>query len=153
MRPQESIEKALSFVRARLYGQKIEVNVTLARDVPTLIADPVQIEQVLVNLFLNAIDAMPHGGTLTVRAARAANFAGEGVHFTITDTGAGIAEESLRRIFQPFFTEKKRTGLGLGLPICRRIVQNHGGTIAVASEVAKGTTFTIDLPINRPASV
>jgi signal transduction histidine kinase len=149
MRPRESIDKALSFVRARLYGQKIDVNVEVPPDVPTLIADPVQIEQVLVNLFLNAIDAMPQGGTLSVRAAHTEGPAGERVQFTITDTGDGIAEESLRRIFQPFFTEKKRTGMGLGLPICKRIVQNHGGTIAVASEVAKGTTFTICLPLRR----
>ena len=150
MRPGESIEKALSFVRPKLYGQNIQANVAIDPDVPSLMADPVQIEQVLVNLFLNAIDAMPDGGVLTVRVASVPRSGRGAVTISVTDIGAGIAQESLTRIFQPFFTEKKRTGLGLGLPISQRIVQNHGGSIDVVSEVGKGTTFTIQLPLNLP---
>ena len=112
-----------------------------------LSADPVQIEQVLVNLFLNAIDAMSSGGALTVRAGRAHANGQDVIRIAVSDTGIGIAEQSLPRIFQPFFTEKKRTGLGLGLSICRRIVENHGGAIDVTSDLGKGTTFTLSLPV------
>ena len=94
MRLADSVEKALSFVRPRLYGQKIDISVAVA-DVPVLSADPVQIEQVLVNLFLNAIDAMSSGGALTVRAGRAHANGQDVIRIAVSDTGIGIAEQSL----------------------------------------------------------
>jgi two-component system, NtrC family, sensor kinase len=85
---------------------------------------------------------MPKGGRLTLGAAADSN--GE-ITITVADTGIGIEADTLPRIFQPFFTSKKRRGLGLGLPICDRIVKSHGGKIEVASEPGRGTTFKIHL--------
>jgi len=102
----------------------------------------------LLNLSLNAVDAMPKGGILTIGARRDSQ---NGLAITVADTGMGIEPDVLPRIFQPFFTSKKRRGLGLGLPICDRIVKAHGGRIEVESVSSKGTTFTIRLPINASA--
>ena len=151
IRPDELIDKALRFVSPRLHRQNIEVNVAIDTDGAKFIADPLQMGQVLVNLYLNAIDAMPDGGILSVRVARATIDGRDTIQLSVSDTGTGIARESLARIFQPFFTEKKRTGLGLGLPLCQRIVRNHNGVIDVASEVGQGTTLTIRLPVNGSA--
>jgi signal transduction histidine kinase len=85
---------------------------------------------------------MPNGGKLTITSEK---YNGE-VKFVFTDTGVGISEENLNRLFEPLFTTKAR-GMGLGLSICKRIVEAHGGTITVESEPNKGTTFTITLPI------
>lgn len=148
--PGELIDKALSFVSPRLHRQGIQVSVVVDAGVAKLVADPVQMGQVLVNLYLNALDAMPDGGALTVRVARSPADGQATIQISVADTGSGIAQESLGRIFHPFFTEKKRTGLGLGLPLCQRIVENHGGTIDVASELNRGTTFTIRLPEGGP---
>ena len=115
-------------------------------DLPRIQADSQQLEQVLVNLYLNAIDAMPEGGKLTVEAKIAQSDGMAPVTVIIVDTGFGIAETDLPKIFQPFFTAKKRRGMGLGLPICQRIVNNHGGRIEVNSESGIGTTFKIYLP-------
>jgi signal transduction histidine kinase len=112
-------------------------------------ADPQQLQQILLNLSLNAVDAMPNGGTLTIGAAAAR---GQAVTITVADTGIGIDADVLPRIFQPFFTSKKRRGLGLGLPICDRIVKSHGGKIEVESRPGEGTTFTIQLPVIPPAA-
>jgi signal transduction histidine kinase len=121
---------------------------------PDLPADSQQLEQVLVNLFLNAIDAMPEGGKLIVEAniAQLDGTAPMAV-ITVADTGFGIAETDLAKIFQPFFTAKKRRGIGLGLPICQRIVKNHGGKIAVESQPGKETVFKIHLPLDRSAMI
>jgi signal transduction histidine kinase len=112
-------------------------------------ADPQQLQQVLLNLSLNAVDAMPNGGTLSIGASLDT---AEGIVVTVADTGSGIDPEVLPRIFQPFFTSKKRRGLGLGLPICDRIVKAHGGRITVESRPGHGTTFKIYLPLVPPAA-
>ena len=144
------IEKTLQLVENRFYKQKVTVEKTLEPDLPRIEADASQLEQVLVNLYLNAIDAMPEGGKLTVNAgiARSEGFAPMAV-ITVADTGFGITETDLAKIFQPFFTAKKRRGMGLGLPICERIIKNHGGKIEVESKPGKGTTFNIYLPLQR----
>jgi signal transduction histidine kinase len=112
--------------------------------------DPVQLEQVLLNLLINARQAMlGKGGSLTVKASRSDD--GE-VRIQVIDTGAGIPEKLLPKIFQPFFTTKgtarpgESKGTGLGLAICKEIVEHHKGHIEVQSELGKGTTFTIILP-------
>ncbi|MEO6434537.1 MAG: ATP-binding protein [Tepidisphaeraceae bacterium] len=112
--------------------------------------DEVQLEQVLLNLLINARQAMlGKGGSLTIKAS---SDAGGDVKIQVIDTGPGIPAQLLPKIFQPFFTTKSATrkgetqGTGLGLAICRDIIQSHGGRIEVASEVGRGTTFTIVLP-------
>jgi two-component system, NtrC family, sensor histidine kinase HydH len=110
----------------------------------TLIADASQLQQVLVNLSLNALDAMPSGGALSV----AVRTMGKLVVVEVSDTGPGIPRAIMARLFQPFLTTKE-TGLGLGLVISRRIVEDHGGTIEVANRPGGGTQFTIRLPVGE----
>ncbi len=104
--------------------------------------------QVFGNLGKNAVDAMPRGGTLTVRARLASGR----VLIDVTDTGTGIPEEIRERVFEPFFTTKEvGKGTGLGLSICQRIVERLGGALTIESDVGRGTTVSVDLPSNRPA--
>lgn len=118
-------------------------------------ADPTQLQQALLNLCINARDAMPDGGTIRIEVEHLAETgdaaAGGGraaVRLTVTDTGAGIPPELRQRVFEPFFTTKSRDdNTGLGLAITHGIVARHGGTIGVASAPGEGTTFTIDLPL------
>jgi PAS domain S-box-containing protein len=146
----DAIEKTLQLVENRLYKQKVAMEKKLDPDLPRIQADSQQLEQVMVNLYLNAIDAMPEGGKLIVEAkiAQSDGMAPVAV-ITVADTGFGIAETDLPKIFQPFFTAKKRRGMGLGLPICQRIVTNHGGRIEVDSEPGKGAIFKIHLPAEQ----
>ena len=143
------VEKTLGLVANHLYKQKIEAITQLEEDLPKIYADPQELEQVLVNLYFNAIDAMPDGGALTVGAKLSLGAPGvpQEVAITVSDTGFGIAPEDLPKIFQPFFTARKKSGLGLGLPICDRIIKNHGGRIKVESHPEQGTTFEIYLPV------
>jgi len=141
------VEKTLDLVTNHLYKQKIEAITQLEEELPKIYADPQELEQVLVNLYFNAIDAMPQGGVLTVGARQSSFGAPQEVVITVSDTGFGIAPEDLPKIFQPFFTAKKKSGLGLGLPICDRIIKNHGGRIKVESHPEQGTTFEIYLPV------
>ena len=145
-----AIDKTINMVTNRLYKQKIETSIVIDKNLPLISADPQQLEQVLVNLLLNAIDAMPNGGNLTVEAMlQAHNQKGPGLAIAVTDNGNGIDEADLAKIFQPFFSAKKGKGIGLGLSICDRIIQNHGGTIAVESQPGKGTSFKIHLPLEQ----
>ena len=143
----DAIEKTLQLVENRLYKQKVTVEKRLDPDLPRIQADSQQLEQVLVNLYLNAIDAMPEGGKLVVEAKTTrSDSRGPIAVITVADTGFGIEKTDLPKVFQPFFTAKKRRGMGLGLPICQRIVKNHNGRIEVESEPGKGTLFNIYLP-------
>jgi PAS domain S-box-containing protein len=144
-------EKSLHLMTNRLYKQRIQGAVEVEPGLPDILADEQQLEQVLVNLCLNAIDVMPEGGTLTVKAKiqPAAPGSGEEAVISVSDTGFGIAAEDLKKIFLPFFSAKKKTGLGLGLPICERIIKNHGGRITVESRPHQGTTFRIYLPLEQ----
>jgi PAS domain S-box-containing protein len=145
----EIIERTMSLVQPHAAKSKVETAIGIAGPLPRMHADPQQLQQILLNLSLNAVDAMPHGGTLTVAAAVDAD---ESMIITVADTGIGIDADVLPKIFQPFFTSKKRRGLGLGLPICDRIVKSHGGTIYVESHPGQGTTFKIYLPLMPPAA-
>ncbi|TMA08679.1 MAG: PAS domain S-box protein [Deltaproteobacteria bacterium] len=147
------VEKTINLLANHLYKQKIEAISEIENNLPSISADPQQMEQVLVNLCLNAIDAMPEGGKLTVaaKAEPPTDGGSSTVAITVADTGFGIEERDLPKIFQPFFTAKKKRGLGLGLPICDRIIKNHGGRIKVESQPGKGTTFKVHLPLDgRP---
>jgi PAS domain S-box-containing protein len=144
------IGKTLKLVENRCYKQKIEFQTEIAVDLPEIYADAQQLEQVLVNLYLNAIDAMPGGGKLTVAAKLEDSGATKpAVVITVADTGFGIAADDLPKVFKPFYTANKRRGLGLGLPICERIINNHGGRIHVQSQRGEGTTFQISLPLEH----
>ena len=121
----------------------VQIQVVAAPDLPPLKADPGHLTQVLLNLMLNGLQAMPHGGTLTLEAKTTSkNFL-----IAVTDTGTGIAPENLSRIFEPYFTTKAQ-GSGLGLAISRRIIEAHGGTITVSNQASGGCRFQIILPRN-----
>jgi PAS domain S-box-containing protein len=142
------IDKTLEMISTRLYKQNVEAIKTIAPQLPRINADPQQLQQVLVNLCLNAVDAMPEGGKLTVAAMQDSS---EQMILAVADTGFGIDADTLPKIFQPFFTAKKWRGMGLGLPICERIIKSHGGRIDVVSQPGHGTTFTLHLPLNQNA--
>jgi two-component system, NtrC family, sensor kinase len=108
-----------------------------------------ELQQVLVNLIVNAIHAMPGGGRLTLRTFDRDEDGRLGVVIEVADTGAGMAPEVLEKIFDAFFTTKRREGTGLGLSISQMLVARHGGRISVESELEKGTTFTVWLPEAR----
>ncbi len=142
------IAKTLQMIDTRLYKQKVAVTKAIAPDLPQIHVDSQQLEQVLVNLYLNALDAMLGGGNLMVAAALKAGNPEPMIMMTIADTGMGIEPNDLQKIFQPFFTARKKAGLGLGLSISDRIIKNHGGRIEVESQLNQGTIFRILLPIN-----
>lgn len=140
----DSIRRLLQLVKPQLTGQGIEVITDLGLDVPPTVFDAQQVEHMLRNVVLNAIQAMPDGGTLVVRTRYVATPLPM-VEIAISDTGKGIAAEDIARLFAPFFTTKTK-GVGLGLTIVEKIVQNHGGSIGVESQPGAGSTFTIRLP-------
>jgi two-component system NtrC family sensor kinase len=122
----------------------VEVVWEAGGDVPAIAAVPDRVQQVLLNLTLNAVDAMPGGGRLHIRTAPTGD--PPGVEITFADTGSGIPPEQLDHLFEAF-ASSKQGGLGLGLYVSRNIVHEHGGRIEVESEVGSGTTFTIWLPV------
>jgi PAS domain S-box-containing protein len=130
----------------RMLGEDIEFVPKLAPDLKAVRADPGQIEQVILNLVVNARDAMPRGGRLVLETCNASEPPRESVSLCITDTGTGMDGPVLSRMFEPFFTTKEH-GTGLGLATSYGIVKENGGEIRVDSVVGKGTTFCIDLPV------
>jgi PAS domain S-box-containing protein len=140
----EVIRKTLDMISSRLLKQKVEAMTQTSADLPPIHADPQQLQQLLLNLCLNAIDAMPKGGNLRITAQMEPP---RQLAITVADTGFGIEAETLQKIFQPFFTVKKRKGLGLGLAVCERIVNAHGGTIEARSTLGHGAIFKILLPV------
>lgn len=146
----------MSKMLRRLIGEHIELNLVSSSSVCSIRADPGQIEQVVMNLCVNARDAMPGGGKLTIETRRvrapwvspgAGEASGECIVLSIGDTGAGMSPEVKSHLFEPFFTTKKEgTGVGLGLATSYGIVRQSGGEIAVRSEVGQGTTFEIRFP-------
>lgn len=137
------MEKSLALIGTQSIFHDVKIERDYQEGLLLAMVDPHQVEQVFINILLNAAQAMPGGGTLTI-ATRAA-----GPHLTVSiaDTGTGIPAEHQGRIFDPFFTTKEH-GTGLGLAVSYGIVENHGGSIEVESEVGKGTTFTIRLPVS-----
>jgi two-component system sensor histidine kinase/response regulator len=141
----EEAVKTVELLHYHLRKCGIEVKKDFPPDLPTISADPEQLRQVFLNLFINASDAMPSGGILTLRAR-----GGKNLLIEVVDTGTGIAAADLPRVMETFFTTKPPgKGTGLGLPICRRIVEAHGGTISIESEAGRGTTVRIVLPVDR----
>jgi two-component system, NtrC family, sensor kinase len=141
------IRRCIQLVQHQLTLANIESHLSLAADLPAVRCDPSQIEQVVLSLVMNAIDAMPRGGTLSIISCRALD-SGD-AQIQIQDDGVGISSDVLPNLFEPFFTTKERGhGLGLGLAISRSIIERHLGRIEVSSEPGRGTVFTITLPIN-----
>jgi len=115
---------------------------------PEVSLDRHQIQQVIANLLLNSLDAMPNGGVLTIETSKEKKISEDWIRFTIADTGIGISEEEISKIFQPFYSCKEK-GTGMGLAICRRIIDEHCGDIFVESKTDKGTQFSVLLPVDR----
>jgi two-component system NtrC family sensor kinase len=145
------IDRCLLLVRHQLELGGIELQLKLAQDLPRVPCDPAQIEQVVLALIMNAIDAMPRGGNLWLET-QLSNDETE-IEIQVRDDGAGIAPDILPRIFEPFLTTKESgRGVGLGLAISRGIVERHNGRIEVESELGRGTTFTVTLPSQAPTA-
>lgn len=140
---QNVIEVSLSLVKHRLKEKHIRLEESYD-DLPDLSADPKKLQQVFVNLFMNSLQSMKSHGRLTVTTRRDGN----DVVICVRDTGEGISEKHLPHIFEPFFTTKKGAGFGLGLAVCRSIIESHDGTIRAMSEPGVSTTFEIRLPIS-----
>jgi two-component system, sporulation sensor kinase E len=138
------VVKTLELLQPELENRGLHVKVRLGRQMPLTPIDPAQIQQVLVNLIKNAMQAMTKRGTLVLQTGESA----EAVWVSIADTGGGIPQDQINRIFEPFFTTKEK-GSGLGLMIVQRIVRAHGGKIELESQVGRGTTFRIWLPLHE----
>ena len=137
------IENSLEMFQERLASSRVQVEMSIDESCPNVLADGDQMSQVLINLMMNAIHAMPEGGTLRIGLA----LEHEMVKLTVADTGHGIPREALKKIFEPFFTTKEfGKGTGLGLTVVKGIIDEHQGSMAVESEEGTGTTFTILLP-------
>jgi two-component system sensor histidine kinase HydH len=143
-----AVKRARELLQWKLEPRRLRLETDLEADLPMLAADPDQLQQVLVNLLLNACDASAPDGVITLRAGRAPGPVGERlVALEIVDRGCGIALEHLHAVFDPFFTTKKGgEGTGLGLPIVASIVRNHGGEINLTSAQGQGTTVTVTWP-------
>ena len=140
---QSLIRHSLKLVDKQAQAKEIQVETTLPPEVGPLSVDPDRLNQVFLNLFLNAIEAMDKGGTLSVTLSKDTET--PGVRITVTDTGVGISENHLEHIFDPYFTTRQ-AGTGLGLAIVHKIIESHQGEVKVESEVGKGTTVTVLLP-------
>jgi len=140
----EVVNKTLATLKPELENRGLNLKTRFAHQLPLTPIDATQIQQVLVNLVKNAIQAMTRGGTLTVQTGEGS----DAVWVSVADSGGGIPEEQLNRIFEPFYTTKKK-GTGLGLMIVQRIVRAHNGHIEVDSQVGRGTTFRIWLPLHE----
>ncbi len=147
------IADTLALLEHQFKTTKIRVQDELAEDLPLINGNAGRLQQVFLNLFLNARDAMPNGGTLRVTTCN-----GEGISVVISDTGTGIAQEHIQRIYDPFFTTKaapregqQNRGTGLGLSVTYGIIQEHAGKIRVESRPGEGTTFYLDFPLTRKA--
>jgi two-component system, sporulation sensor kinase E len=138
------VQKTMELLQPEIDNRGLNLHTRLARQIPATPIDPMQIQQVLVNLIKNALQAMTKGGTLTLQTGEGS----DGVWVSVADTGGGIPQEQINRIFEPFYTTKKK-GTGLGLMIVQRIVRAHGGRIELESQFGRGTTFRVWLPLHE----
>ncbi len=144
----EVIEKSIDLVSHQASMQNVKIEKKVKPDLPKTMIDVSQIQQVFINILLNAIEAMPQGGTLTVSS----EIEDKMIAVRFADTGVGIPEENLPKILDPFFTTKEQgKGTGLGLSVSYGIIERHRGKLEVKSKVGKGTTFTVRLPIKEGA--
>lgn len=146
------LEELIHLSEPWLHARNVQISSSLASGLPLILGDSTQLQTVFLNLVTNAIDAMPNGGLLTINTRRLLprqpSQDGEWLEVSFSDTGIGITEEAKKRIFDPFFTTKKvGEGTGLGLAICDKIVKEHSGRLDIHSEVGKGSTFSVLLPV------
>ena len=139
------VRETVELLRPEIENRGLTIRQKLAQGLPETPIDRAQIKQALVNLIKNAIQAMTRGGTLTLQTSEGS----EGIWLNVSDTGGGIPPEQIRRIFEPFYTTKRK-GTGLGLMIVQRIVREHSGRIELESRVGQGTMFRIWLPLHEP---
>lgn len=154
------IVKGVEAVLPQYMRREIGAKVTLSEKDLRIMADTVLMQEALIHLVKNAIDAMPEGGTFSLNTSRV-NFEntipegsddsfGPCAFISLTDTGTGIDEKTKERIFEPFFTTKRGNSKGLGLPMAYRIIKEHGGSMKVDSTPGQGTAITVYLPLTRP---
>jgi signal transduction histidine kinase len=142
----EIVEDSLEMFEERIAHSRITIEKTIESSLPPVLADRDQLIQVLINLVMNSLHAMPEGGRLGLSLDRENGH----VRVGVSDTGHGMPEEIRSKVFDPFFTTKDfGKGTGLGLTVVKGIIEEHGGTIAVESVVDKGTTFWIRLPLEE----
>ena len=146
------IHDTLALLEHQFKTSRIQINSELTKSLPLISGNPGRLQQVFLNLFLNAKDAMPEGGKLRIATSN-----GDGVSVLVSDTGSGISQEHIHRIYDPFFTtkaaprESQGKGTGLGLSVTYGIIQEHAGKIRVESQPGEGTTFYLDFPMTRSA--
>jgi signal transduction histidine kinase len=140
------LKEAMYFLESQCSKENIDVVYHLAAKLPRIVADPIQLNQVIVNLVVNSIQAMPEGGKLTLSTFNLS----DSVILTVEDTGKGIAEDIMQDIFKPFFSTKElNKGTGLGLSVVHGIVTTHKGQIKVESDKNKGTKFEIKFSVKN----
>lgn len=145
-RVQDVLQDSLFLIRKQCERSNIQLVERIDTDLPEIALDAGRLKQVFLNLFSNAIDAMPDGGVLTLNVERE----NESIRVLVADTGIGIAPEKISLVFEPFYTSKGQ-GTGLGLAISHNIISDHGGTINVESRPQHGAAFTVSLPVNAPS--
>jgi signal transduction histidine kinase len=148
----EVLEELIHLSEPWLLARKVRLTTQFSLELPSILGDPTHLQTLFLNLITNALDAMPQGGVLTIATRQTpqplSSEDKKWIEIAITDTGIGITEESRKRIFSPFFTTKKMgEGTGLGLAICEQIAKEHSGKIEVESEVRKGSTFSVHIPV------
>jgi two-component system NtrC family sensor kinase len=148
----EVLEELIHLSEPWFLARNVKLTKHLSPNLLPILGDPTHLQTLFLNLITNALDAMPKGGVLTIktrqRLSPPSSQEGRWLEIAMTDTGIGITQESKKRIFEPFFTTKKMgEGTGLGLAICEKIIKEHSGRIEIESEVGKGSTFLISLPI------
>jgi signal transduction histidine kinase len=139
---EDLFDDLILLVRHKLAEQKIELRENIQENCPKILGDRTQLEQAILNLILNACQAMPNGGALTLAARKAKN---KKIQLTIKDTGHGISEKQKKELFQPLITTR-REGTGIGLALVHKTIEHHNGKISVTSQKSEGTTFSIMLP-------
>ena len=148
----DAVARTLQIARQQIGNKNVEFSIQIPSPLPRFRMDPEQLQQVLLNLVLNGIQALDHDGKITIQARVQAGSGAPNrpnyLEIAVSDTGGGISHEQLERIFRPFYTTK-RGGTGLGLSLCRRIISQHGGTLTAESEVRKGSRFVIRLPMRE----
>ncbi len=147
------VRDVAALVDHKAKDQGIALTVDAEGDLPQIVADPELLKTCFLNLMINAADAMPNGGLLSLGVRRVPHNGGDGIEVTVTDTGHGMSPDDIRTAFEPYFSTKD-TGFGLGLALTRKIVEDHGGAIRLESEPGRGTTVRITLPlVSEPTPV